>query len=193
MRMRILAAAVLASATLAACGSSGGGLVSGNGKVASSTPAGTRPGSGTSTPAATGILGGGGGDYCGVIKAEGAHLSSLEGQNSGSFMSNAAAVVTAIKHIDAIAPSDIKASWDVMATTMQGLVDALAKAGITPEQAQDPSKLSPAQLQAFGQASQSLATGAFADAAAKVSADVRTRCGVDIAGSASDTPAPSST
>lgn len=208
MRLRILAVAALAATTLAACGSSGGGLAVANNKPAganSQAGNGKSP-AGGATPNASAVLGGGGGgDYCNTLKAQATQLATLENHQNGAlgdFLKDGQTVVTALKKVEAAAPADIKQAWATLTAGFQSFLDALSKAGITPAQYADPSKLTPAQLQAMAQAGQAMGSGSFASAATQITNDVKTRCGIDLGGDSTDTggssgsaptPAPNST
>lgn len=185
MWIRMIAASVAAASVLAACGSNGSGLATGNAgrtSAAHSTAAGSTPP--TSTAPTTGGGGGGlaGGAYCDTIKGAKARLEALNGQNSMTFLAELGDVVAVLQQIDASAPADVKGSWDVIVAKVSAFANAVRQVGITPAQLQNPSTITPQQAQALQAAGAQLDTADFKQATTKIESDVKARCGIDISG-----------
>ena len=193
MRIRILAASVALSTALTtaltACGSSGGGnplakppaVGQTTAGGAATTPAGgaTTPSAGATTTAAPGG-GGGGGDYCDTVKSSTKSLSDLQANDPTAFLADLQLVAVALKRIAAVAPSDIKASWEALSNAVSAFGEAVTKAGITPAQLKNPASLTPAQIQALQAAGEQLGNADFQKAGEAISAEVKAKCGFDV-------------
>jgi hypothetical protein len=164
---------------LTACSSS----TKGHGNAAGGGGGSTNPGTSTSTSTGTHVASGGG-DYCKIIRNTKSAIDQLNKMGSASSSGiKVELIVDAVHKADAAAPSDIKPSWDVFKSKLDGFVAALQSAGVSLDDLSNPSKLqklSPSQIQALQTASQQLESPDFQAALSKITADVKSRCGVDI-------------
>ncbi|MGN6607580.1 MAG: hypothetical protein ACTHMS_11310 [Jatrophihabitans sp.] len=193
MRTKItLAAVVVSTATLAACGSSGSiggvGSAKSTGAGASTGASSTGPvasGAPTTAPTSTGGGGGGGGgllggNYCKDLKSTVTYFKALGTANS--FAVDFSKVKTSFALLANEAPSSIRGDWTQLVAGINEILDAFQQAGLKPSDLQSAASLPPEKLQkleALGKTFEQ--DSAKFDAAGKrITADAKTRCGVNL-------------
>jgi len=99
---------------------------------------------------------------------------------SGSSGVKFSVILGVIQRVTAVAPGDIKPSWELLLSTFTGFVNALRAAGVDPDNITDFSKLTPAQLQALEAQSNQLDSTQVNDATTKIDDEVKSKCGIDL-------------
>lgn len=136
-------------------------------------------------------------DYCTALKDADAKFSAVGNGDVAQFGD----AFDALRHIDDIAPDNIKPQWDTLTGALDQFQAALDKAGVTMDQlaqlkdatdpSQLPSGLDPAKLQQLGTDLQAIGNADVQKASDDISKDAKDTCGIDLGNSSSSSPSPS--
>jgi hypothetical protein len=177
-----LIGAVLAMASLTACGDDGGDEA-GSGSDESSQESTETPDETTDEPTEEPTEeptddSGGGGDYCDALRSAKDKLDDFEGDDAdiGQFDE----VVVELRGIGAEAPSEVADDWEVLLGGFDKLQQALDDAGLTLEDLADPkamNELDPQVLQQLTDELESLDSKQFEQAGNDIARHAKAECG----------------
>jgi hypothetical protein len=176
-----LVGAVLALASLTACGDDGGDDAGGGSDPTQSAEASETPDEATEpTEEATedSAAGGGGGEYCDQLRSAKDRMEDLGGPSSdvGEFDQ----VVAELRQLSDVAPSEVGDDWQVLIGGFDTLQQALDDAGLSMEDLADPQSmqdLDPKVLQQLTQQLEGMDSKQFEQAGNAISQHAQAECG----------------
>jgi hypothetical protein len=124
------------------------------------------------------------GNYCSELKSDKTYFTSLNSSNPD--FSKLDEVFTRMHQLAADSPSDVSSDWKTLDNAMTTIQNALKQAGIKPsdlaamQKGQVPKGVDIAKLQALAPKLQQLSSSGVAQAAQRISANAKSKCGVDL-------------
>jgi hypothetical protein len=176
-----LAGAVLALASLTACGDDGGDDAGAGSDPTTSEEGSETPGEATDEPSedgADGADGGGGGEYCDELRSARDRMQDLGGPSSD--VAEFEQVVDELRELSDVAPAEVEDDWQVLIDSFDTLQQALADAGLSMGDLADPQSmqnLDPKVLQQLTQQLKSVDSTQFEQASTNISQHAKSECG----------------